>query len=201
MEWKNKNIISSFINKLNQIEIFKTTYIYKKDKKCKHLLKKSHKGIKDFPIMISINKLKDAIHNIEEIFKDKLITFSEKCNIPTCKPRYGIEFKDTAEFVFIILDYLYKDLNNINNVKIKQKIIRDNISCFKKFYEIIGFIIIPQENHFTSILLGNINDNEEYEYFYYNDMDEGNVIRITDKFENILKSYKIYLVIYRLLLE
>ena len=60
---------------------------------------------------------------------------------------------------------------------------------------------MPQENHFTSILLGNISDNEEYEYFYYNDMDEGNVMRKTDKFENILKSYKICLVIYILLLE
>ena len=48
-----------------------------------------------------------------------------------------------------------------------------------------------KDNHLNSILLENINDNEIYEYFYHFDMDER--IEIIDKFENILKYYKINL--------
>ena len=59
----------------------------------------------------------------------------------------------------------------------KKKLIRYNISCFKEFYEIIGFIIMPKINHFTSIMIGNINDNNEYEYYYYDDLDEGKIIK------------------------
>ena len=36
---------------------------------------------------------------------------------------------------------------------------------------------MPKIDHFTSILLGNINDNDKYEYYYYNDMEKGNVIK------------------------
>ena len=84
--------------------------------------------------------------------------------MPKCNEYYRYEFKHTCEFLFIILDYLYKDINNSNSIKVKEKLIKYNISCFSEFYEIIGFIIMPKINHFTSILIGNINDNNEYEY-------------------------------------
>ena len=95
------------------------------------------------------------------------------------------------------MDYLYKDLNNNKNINVKKKLIRYNISCFSEFYEIIGFIVMPQSDHFTSILMGNINDNNEYEYYYYNDMEEGIILKRTDTFENILKNYKIHLILYK----
>ena len=60
---------------------------------------------------------------------------------------------------------------------------------------------MPKVEHFTCILMGNINDNNEFEYYYYNDMAEGDIIKKTDTFENILKSYKIYLILYRQLSE
>ena len=57
---------------------------------------------------------------------------------------------------------------------------------------------MPQSDHFTSILMGNINDNNEYEYYYYyNDMEEGVIMKRTDTFENILKNYKIHLILYK----
>ena len=146
---------------------------------------------------MSINRLNEKLRNIEDIIHDKLITFSEKCHNQNCRETYRYEFKQTSEFLFIILDYLYKDLNNNNNKKIKEKLIHYNISCFSEFYEVIGFIIMPEINHFTSILMGNINDNNEFEYYYYNDMNGGNVIKKTDTFENIVKTYKIHLIIYR----
>ena len=60
---------------------------------------------------------------------------------------------------------------------------------------------MPKIDHFTSILLGNINDNDEYEYYYYNGIEKGNVIKETDTIENILKNYKIHLCIFRQLIE
>ena len=42
---------------------------------------------------------------------------------------------------------------------------------------------MPKEIILFCILLGNINDNEEYDYFYCNNMGEGNVIKKFDKFE------------------
>ena len=56
---------------------------------------------------------------------------------------------------------------------------------------------MPKSDHFTSILMGNINDNNEYEYYYYNDMEEGIILKRTDTFENILKNYKIHLILYK----
>ena len=56
---------------------------------------------------------------------------------------------------------------------------------------------MPKINHFTSILIGNINDNNEYEYYYNDDLDEGKIIKKVDTFENILKNYKINLIVYR----
>ena len=35
--------------------------------------------------------------------------------------------------------------------------------------------------------MGNINDNNEFEYYYYNGMEEGDIIKKTDTFENRLK--------------
>ena len=55
---------------------------------------------------------------------------------------------------------------------------------------------MPKINHFTSIMIGNINDNNEYEYYYY-DLDEGKIIKKVDEFENILQNYKNYLIVYR----
>ena len=109
------------------------------------------------------------------------------CYNPNCKETYRYEFKQTSQFLFTILDYLYKALYNNINKKIKEKLIRYNISCFSKFYEVVGFIIMPKVDHFTWILMGNINDNNEFEYYYYNDMAEGDIIKKTDTFENRLK--------------
>ena len=36
---------------------------------------------------------------------------------------------------------------------------------------------MPKINNFTSILIGNINDNNEYEYYYYDDLEKGEVIK------------------------
>ena len=196
-EWKVENTLSSVVNKLIDINIFKTIYAFKTGVKCNHTLRKKYKDDFTFPILLSINRLNEKLRNIEDIIHDKLITFSEKCHNQKCRETYRYEFKQTSEFLFIILDYLYKDLNNNNNKKIKEKLIHYNISCFSEFYEVIGFIIMPEINHFTSILMGNINDNNEFEYYYYNDMNGGNVIKKTDTFENIVKTYKIHLIIYR----
>ena len=97
--------------------------------------------------------------------------------MPKCNEFYRYEFKHICEFLFIILDYFYKALNDSNSIKVKEKLIKYNISCFSEFYEIIGFIIMPKINHFTSILIGNINDNNEYEYYYYDDLEEGEIIK------------------------
>ena len=196
-EWKVQNTISSFVSKLSNIEIFKTKYLYKTGKKCRHNLRKNCKGEFLFPIILSINRLNDYLNDLEDIIHDKLITPFEKCNIPKCEEKYRYEFIQTCEFLFIILDYLYKDLNNNKNINVKKKLIRYNISCFSEFYEIIGFIVMPKSDHFTSILMGNINDNNEYEYYYYNDMEEGIILKRTDTFENILKNYKIHLILYK----
>ena len=200
-EWKVENAVSSIVNKLSDINIFKTIYTYKTGLKCGHTLRKKYKADFIFPILLSINRLNEKLSDIDDIIHDKIITFSEKCYNPNCKETYRYEFKQTSQFLFIILDYLYKDLNNNNNKKIKEKLIRYNISCFSKFYEVVGFIIMPKVDHFTCILMGNINDNNEFEYYYYNDMAEGDIIKKTDTFENILKSYKIYLILYRQLSE
>ena len=56
---------------------------------------------------------------------------------------------------------------------------------------------MDQSDHFTSILMGNINDNNEYEYYYYNDMEGGIIMKKINKFENILKNYKIHLILYK----
>ena len=145
-EWKVENTVSSIINKLNDINIFKTIYTYKTGLKCGHTLRKKYKADFIFPILLSINRLNEKLRNIEDIIHDKLITFSEKCHNQNCRETYRYEFKQTSEFLFIILDYLYKDLNNINNKKIKEKLIHNNISCFSEFYEVIGFIIMPEIN-------------------------------------------------------
>ena len=59
---------------------------------------------------------------------------------------------------------------------------------------------MPLNNLFIIILLSNINDNNQYDYFYYNDMDNnGKVIIKTDSLENIFKTYKIYIILYKLL--
>ena len=89
-----------------------------------------------------------------------------------CNDYYRYEFKHTSEFLFIILDYLNKALNKSNSIKVKEKLIKYNISCFSEFYKIIGFIIMPKINHFTTILIGNINDNNEYEYYCYDILEE-----------------------------
>ena len=125
---------------------------------------------------------------IEGIIRDKLISPFKKCNNSKCEEIYRYEFNQKCDFLFIILVYLYKDLNNSKNIKVKEKLIHYNISCFSEFYEIIGFIVMPQINHFTSILMATINDNNEYEYYYYNDMEEGLIMKRTDTFEKILKS-------------
>ena len=120
-ESKVQNTISSFVSKLSNIEIFKTKYCYKTGKKCRHNLRKNCKGEFLFPIILSINRLNDYLKDLEEIVEDKLISSFEKCNISKCEEKYIYEFKQTCEFLFIILDYIYKDLNNNKNIKIKKK--------------------------------------------------------------------------------
>lgn len=119
-QWKKENTISSFICKLNNIELFQTKYIYKTGKKCKHILKKKCKGEFLFPIILSINRLNDNLLDIEEIVEDKLITSFEKCNIPKCNEYYRFEFRQTWSFLYIILDYLYKDLNTTKCIDVKK---------------------------------------------------------------------------------
>ena len=46
-------------------------------------------------------------------------------------------------------------------------------------------------------MIGNIHDNNEYEYYYYDDLDEGKIIKKVDTFENLLQNYKIHLIVYR----
>ena len=58
---------------------------------------------------------------------NKIKAFYSSVEWKKCRETYRYEFKQTAEFLFIILDYLYKDLNNNNNKKIKEKLIHYNI--------------------------------------------------------------------------
>ena len=113
---------------------------------------------------MSINRLNEKYEDIEEIVEDKIINISDKCNI--CKKKYSYNFNQASKFLFVILDYMYNDLKNPKKINIKKKLIHYNISCFGKFYEIIGFILMPKCNHFTTLLMSNINDNDEYEYFF-----------------------------------
>ena len=56
--------------------------------------------------------------------------------MPKCNEYYRLEFKNTCEILFIILDYLYKELNSINTIIVEEKLIKYNILCFSEFYEI-----------------------------------------------------------------
>ena len=160
------------ISKLADIECFQSKYIYKTGKKCRHTLKKNSKGEFLFPIVFSINSSNGKSSDFEELVNEKLVSSFQKCNMAKCNEYYRYEFKHSREFLFFILDYLNKDLNNSNSIKVKEKLIKYNISCFSEFYEIIGFIIMPKINHFTSILICNINDNNEYEYYCYDILEE-----------------------------
>ena len=59
-EWKVYNTISSLLNKLRDIEIFTTIYIYKTGKNCKHNLRKNCKGTSIFPLNLNINGLNES---------------------------------------------------------------------------------------------------------------------------------------------
>ena len=153
-----------------------------------------NKGLFTFPILLSINWLNDFLDSFEDIISNTLILCFDKCRNPKYSKNYSYIFSKTCDFLFVILDYLYKDLNSTKTITIKSKLIKYNISCYGKFYELVGFIVMTINNHFTSIILSNINDNNEYDCFYYNDMKNNEkVIKIHDTFEKILKSYIIYI--------
>ena len=65
----------------------------------------------------------------------------------------------------------------------------------------MGFITMPSIIHFTIILTNNINDNNEYMHYYYNDMEDGKIIEKIDTFKEILKMHKIYPILFRHLQE
>ena len=60
---------------------------------------------------MSINRLNNFLDNIEDIISNNLISCVDICRNPKCNKKYSYSFTKTCDFLFVILDYIYKDLN------------------------------------------------------------------------------------------
>ena len=65
----------------------------------------------------------------------------------------------------------------------------------KHFLDLISFITMPCNNHYTGIIIYNINNNSLYDY-YYDGIHNGEIIKKQDTLKILLFNYNIYMVIY-----
>ena len=135
--------------------------------KCKITFIKSIKKLFKLPLFISINGGNHKYLNLDDIIYNNIIGFNDLCRNSKCSTYYNYKMTYISDFLFIIFDYLFINIKKKNIIKIKEKFILSIIECFENFYDLIGFILMPSNNHYTNIIFSNISCNNFYDFYFY----------------------------------
>lgn len=123
---------------------------------------------------------------------------SDYCLRPNCHLHYNIKFTCTSEFNITIFDYDFDLLIRDDMKNFQRDILKLNIDLFDEIYELLGFVLVSYNNHYTGLIINNNNITEKNVLYYSYDgkKNNGKITKKTGELKNIIYDNNIYIAIY-----